>query len=162
MLKIRPVFIEDARAIVELLNPIIVDGRYTAMKETITVAEQIEFINSIDDLGIYNIATNEGGKVLGIQDILPTSARVESKDIIGEISTFVSLQFHRSGIGKQLSQVTFQCAKIIGYSKLIATVRLDNPGAISFYQSQGFIPVFIKNGQYRVLEKHLILNPVYI
>ena len=42
---IRPVVIEDASAIVELLNPIISDGRYTSMKEQITVAEQIEFIS---------------------------------------------------------------------------------------------------------------------
>ena len=67
----KKVVIEDASAIVELLNPIISDGRYTSMKEQITVAEQIEFINSIDDNSIYNIATSEEGKVLGIQDVLP-------------------------------------------------------------------------------------------
>ena len=155
MLIIRPVVIEDADAIVELLNPLIADGRYTSMKEQITVAEQIEFINSINDISIYNIATSNEGKVLGIQDILPISAKFESNNYTGEISTFVSLEFHRSGIGTELSQATFKCAKSIGYSKLIATVRLDNPGAISFYQSQGFMPSATKNGQYRVLEKHL-------
>ncbi len=155
MLIIRPVVIEDADAIVELLNPLIADGRYTSMKEQITVAEQIEFINSINDISIYNIATSNEGKVLGIQDILPISSKFESNNYTGEISTFVSLEFHRSGIGTELSKATFKCAKSIGYSKLIATVRLDNPGAISFYQSQGFMPSATKNGQYRVLEKHL-------
>jgi ribosomal protein S18 acetylase RimI-like enzyme len=37
-----------------------------------------------------------------------------------------------------LCRATFKAAKEMGYLKLRATVRGDNPYALAFYQSQGF------------------------
>jgi L-amino acid N-acyltransferase YncA len=57
---------------------------------------------------------------------------------VGEISTFVALDSQRQGVGQSLCQATFKAVKAQGFLKLRATVRGDNPRAVSFYQSQGF------------------------
>jgi L-amino acid N-acyltransferase YncA len=124
---------------VELLNPIILAGKYTIMDEELTVDEQIDFIRGFPDRGIYNVAiSNDSQKVLGIQDVVPRTTDSHTYNHVGEISTFVSLDFHRNGIGRSLSKVTFKEAKERGFLKICATIRADNQEAVSFYLSQGF------------------------
>jgi len=135
---VRPVTEADAASIVELLNPIIQSGTYTVMDESFSVTDQLDFIRNFPPRGIYHIAMgNESQKILGIQDVLP----IPTSDVfkhVGEISTFVSLNSQRQGIGQSLCAATFNAAKEKGFLKLRATVRGDNPQALSFYQSQGF------------------------
>jgi L-amino acid N-acyltransferase YncA len=126
---------EDAEAIVALLNPIIAAGIYTIM-EPLTLAEQRDFMQSFPARGVFLVAHRESGVVEGTQSIEPL--RNKANQHIAEISTFVSLSSQRKKLGQMLSQETFRRAKEKGLRKLIATVRADNPVAISFYQSQGF------------------------
>ena len=77
-------------------------------------------------------------KVLGLQSVEPISTWANAFKHVGEISTFVLLASHRKGIGRGLSHATFQAAKEQGFIKLSATIRADNPRAVSFYLSQGF------------------------
>lgn len=144
---IRTVTDADAAPILELLNPIILAGTYTAMDKPFSIEDQAGFIRSFPQRGIYHIAIdNENHEALGIQDVMPIS----TSDVfwhVGEISTFVALGSQRQGIGQSLCQATFQAVKEQGFLKLRATVRGDNPYALSFYQSQGFelIGVAIKH-----------------
>jgi L-amino acid N-acyltransferase YncA len=88
---------------------------------------------------VFNVAVcNDSQKVLGLQDVQPISTSVNAFKHVGEISTFVLLASHRKGIGQNLSHATFQAAKEQGFIKLSATIRADNPQAVSFYLSQGF------------------------
>ena len=130
---------KDAPEIVELLNPIIQADKYTIMDEQLSVDDQLEFIRGFPKRGVLNVAVcNESQKILGLQDVVPKHPGSKVFDHVGEISTFVSLTSHRSGIGQSLSQVTFQQAKDLGFLKICATVRADNRQAVSFYVSQGF------------------------
>jgi len=133
---IRRVTESDAEGIVELLNPIIAAGIYTAMDEQFTDEDQIEFIRSFPQHGIYHVAIDDD-RVVGIQDVMPVSTSKVFKHI-GEISTFVALDAHQQGIGQRLSEATFKAAKELGFLKLRATVRADNSHALLFYQSLGF------------------------
>jgi L-amino acid N-acyltransferase YncA len=136
---IRRVTENDAPAIVELLNPIIQAGTYSVMDETFTVEDQIDFIRSFPEGGVYHLAIdNGGGGVLGIQDVVPVSPGSQVFGHVGEISTFVALVAQGQGIGRLLSQATFQAARALGFRKLMATIRADNPGALAFYRRQGF------------------------
>jgi len=130
---IRAVREDDAPAIVDLLNPIIRAGTYTIMDEVATVEDQIRFIRDLPERAIYHAAA-EGERLLGIQDVLP----LPGADHIGDVSTFISLSAHRGGIGRGLSRATFERARELEYRKLTATIRADNPGAVSFYRSLGF------------------------
>jgi L-amino acid N-acyltransferase YncA len=129
---------EDAESIVELLNPLIEEGTFTIIDERISVKDQSDFIRSFPKRGVYHVAVcNDSRKVLGIQDVQPVSA-VEAFKHVGEISTFVSLNSLRRGIGRSLSRATFRAAKELGFMKLRATIRADNQAAIAFYLNQGF------------------------
>ena len=101
--------------------------------------DQIGFIRGFPERGVYHAAVdNDSQKVLGIQDVQPISSAVNALRHVGEISTFVRLASHRNGIGRSLSQATFQAAKERGFLKITATIRADNGPAIAFYLSQGF------------------------
>jgi L-amino acid N-acyltransferase YncA len=70
-LSIRMVREKDAESIIELLNPIIQAGKYTAMDELFSVDDQIDFIRGFPKRGVYNVAVcNDSQKVLGIQDVV--------------------------------------------------------------------------------------------
>lgn len=151
---IRRVQETDAAAIVALLNPIIQAGIYTAMPETFSTADQLDFIRNFPERGIYHLATDTAAHVLGIQDVMPISTSDVFRHV-GEISTFVALDSQKQGVGGSLCRATFETAKELGYLKLRATVRGDNPHALTFYRSQGF--EFIG-----VAKAHAFLNGKYI
>ena len=136
---IRRVREEDARSIIEMLNPIVEAAQYTIMDGPFSVDDQIGFIRSFPKRGVYHVAlSNDSEKVLGIQDVQPLSDATKALRHVGEISTFVALGSHREGVGTSLSRATFQAAKEQGFLKLMATIRADNPQAVAFYLSQGF------------------------
>jgi RimJ/RimL family protein N-acetyltransferase len=137
---IRPAREADAPAIIAVLNPIIAAGSLTIMDAPLTVAEQVAFMRGFPARGIFNVAAcdepgPQQGTVLGLQSIEP----IDPADA-GEIATFVSLDAHRRGVGRALTEATLAQAKRLGYRTIIATVRADNPRAIAFYQAQGFVP----------------------
>jgi len=152
---IRAVREEDAATIVRLLNPIISAGIYTAMDKPFTAEDQLDFIRNFPQRGIYHIAIDDGNqKALGIQDVMPISTSNVFRHV-GEISTFVALDAHRHGVGQSLCQAMFTAAKELGYLKLRATVRGDNPYALAFYRSQGFELI-------GVAHKHAFLHGTYM
>jgi L-amino acid N-acyltransferase YncA len=136
---IRRVREEDAASIVDLLNPLIEAGHYTVMDETVSLEGQVAFIRDFPERGVFNVAAcRERERVLGIQDVVPFRAEEPAFAHIGEISTFVLLESHRSGVGRSLSRATFAEAKARGFMKILGTIRADNSVAVSFYRSQGF------------------------
>ena len=151
---IRRVQETDAAAIVTLLNPIIQAGIYTAMAETFSAADQLDFIRNFPERGMYHIAVDDVAHVLGIQDVMPISTSDVFRHV-GEISTFVALDAQRQGIGQRLSAATFNAAKEWGYLKLRATVRADNPHALSFYLSQGFEVIGTAKKHARLHDKYI-------
>ncbi|MEM7245867.1 MAG: GNAT family N-acetyltransferase [Acidobacteriota bacterium] len=145
--RVRPVTEDDAPAIVTLLNPIIRQGSLTAITEPITVDDQLQFIRELPERATYLLAQDEGGRLLGIQDVLPGA-----DDGTGAISTFVALDAQRHGVGRALSRATFRAALEHGHRRLTATLRSDNPGAFAFYRRQGFelvaeLPGYLRLGE---------------
>jgi L-amino acid N-acyltransferase YncA len=137
-LRVREAREEDAEQIAAVLNPLIRAGTYTVIDEPIPVEEQREFIRTFPERGVFHVAVcDRSRQVLGLQDVVPLA---ESRALrhVGEISTFVAPTSHGSGIGKTLSRATFRAAAEVGFTKLMATIRADNPRAIAFYLSQGF------------------------
>jgi L-amino acid N-acyltransferase YncA len=136
---VRPVREDAAASIVGLLNPLIRAGKYTVMDEPVSVDEQIDFIRGFPERGVFNVAVGDAGqRLLGLQDVVPVSPGSGAFGHVGVISTFVSLGSHGRGIGRTLSEATFRAAKELGFVKISATIRADNPRAVSFYLRQGF------------------------
>jgi L-amino acid N-acyltransferase YncA/N-acetylglutamate synthase-like GNAT family acetyltransferase len=155
-LSIRRVREEDATSIVALLNPIIRAGTHTIMDREVSVDEQRAFIRGFPERGVFQVAvSNRGQRVLGLQDVVPLAPGSSALRHVGEISTFVALASQRLGIGRSLCQATFTAARAQGFLKLWATIRADNPQAVTFYQSQGFRVV-------GTAEKHAFVRGQYI
>jgi L-amino acid N-acyltransferase YncA len=139
-LSIRPVREEDAGSIAALLNPIIQAGKYTIMTEQISVDGQARYIREFPEPGVFHVAVrHDSQEIVGLQSVEPASTTEDSLRHVGEISTFVSLASQRNGVGRSLSEATFQSARERGFRKILAAIRADNPDAVSFYRSQGFV-----------------------
>ena len=136
---IRDVRETDAASIVALLNPIIDAGIYTAMEGPLTVADQVAFVRGLPERGVYHVAVAAGSdEAIGIPDVLPAEEPEGASAVVGEISTFVGLGWHRRGIGRALCEATFRAAIGKGYRRLVATIRSDNRQAVEFYRAMGF------------------------
>lgn len=137
-LRIRRAHEDDAGAMAAVLNPLIEAGIYTVLDALIAAAEQAAFIRDFPARGVFHVAIAEDdGQLLGLQDVMPVS-REPAFAHVREISTFVALGAHRRGVGRSLCEATFRAAAAQGFRKISATIRADNPGAIAFYQRQGF------------------------
>ena len=166
-LTIRPVQESDATAISEMLNAIIAIGKYTIL-EPVTPAIQLEFIRSFPPRGLFLVAERDDGKILGLQDVSPTSSWSNAMRHLGDIATFIAMDAQGQGVGRALAQATFTAAREKGFEKLIAMIRGDNPRAIGFYVSQGFKIVgtmrrhAVVNGQYidEVITEKMLEQPV--
>ena len=138
-LTIREVAVEDAQGIIDVLNPIIIEARYTILDQTFTVDEEKAFIESFPERGVFSVAVNEMTiQLLGFQNVEPFATYTKAFDHVGIIGTYVDANSRGQGVAKQLFDYTFKAAKAKGYEKLFAYVRADNERALAVYLKQGF------------------------
>ena len=138
-LTIREVAVEDAQGIIDVLNPIIIEARYTVLDQTFTVDEEKAFIESFPERGVFSVAVNETtNPLLGFQNVEPFATYTKAFDHVGIIGTYVDANSRGQGVAKQLFDYTFKAAKAKGYEKLFAYVRADNERALAVYLKQGF------------------------
>jgi len=146
----------DAGPIADLLNPIIRTGGHTRMDAELSAGDMAGWIRAVSGQGIFNVAVcGESGLVLGFQSVEPLSVSDRALRHVGEISTFVSLASQRQGIGRRLMGATLEGARKLGYLKIIATIRVDNLEAVSFYRKQGFKEIGIAR-------KHALVRGEYL
>jgi L-amino acid N-acyltransferase YncA len=138
-LRVREAQLEDAEAIVNILNPIIEAGTYTALTTPFSIEAERAFILNFPHRGIFHVAVcPDKQRILGFQTVEPFATYTTAFDHVGVIGTYVDLSQRRQGVGKSLFQATFAAARTKGYEKLFAYVRADNPAALATYSSQGF------------------------
>ncbi|MFS1506362.1 N-acetyltransferase family protein [Vibrio lentus] len=138
-LTIREVTVEDAQGIIDVLNPIIIEARYTILDKTFTVDDEKAFIESFPERGVFSVAVNEAtSQLLGFQNVEPFATYTKAFDHVGIIGTYVDANSRGQGVAKQLFDYTFKSAKAKGYEKLFAYVRANNERALSVYLKQGF------------------------
>ena len=145
---IREVRESDAPSAAALFNAIIEEGKYTALTEPFTTESQVGLIRRCLSHGTYLVAVDDG-ELLGIQLVLPLS-ELPAFSHVGDIGTYVSSSAHRGGIGRALAEATFVRAKEVGFTKIMAFIRADNPRAQAFYKSIGFAHIGIAHRQARV------------
>ncbi|MEZ8791222.1 N-acetyltransferase family protein [Vibrio splendidus] len=138
-LTIREVAVEDAQGIIDVLNPIIIEARYTILDQTFTVDEEKAFIESFPERGVFSVALNgTTNQLLGFQNVEPFATYTKAFDHVGIIGTYVDANSRGQGVAKQLFDYAFKAAKAKGYEKLFAYVRADNERALAVYLKQGF------------------------
>ena len=151
---IREARVEDARAITEVLNPIIEARANSVFTQTFTVQAERDFIAQFPKRGIFHVAQIEG-VIAGFQTVEPFGSYTPALDHVGVIGTFVGKSFQKRGIGKALFQASFAAARAKGYEKLFAFVRADNTAGLAAYWGQGF-------EQIGIAKKHAKIDGRYV
>ena len=139
MLEIRDVRVEDAEAILAILNPIIAARCYTALDTPVTIEEERQFIRNFSPRGIFLVAVDTSShRIAGFQDVSPFADFTHAFDHVGVIGTYVDLELRRQGIATRLFEATFDAARRKGYEKFFTYVRADNEAGLQTYLLQGF------------------------
>ena len=138
-LDIRSVRPDDAQAIVDILNPIIAAGAYTAFDTPFTAQDERDYILNLSTRSVFHVAVGEAGnRIVGFQSMDPFATYTRAFDHVGVLGTYVDLTCRRQGIATRLFEVTFACALERGYEKILTFVRQDNAAALQTYLRQGF------------------------
>jgi len=135
MIKVRSAMPLDANSMAALLNEIIEVGGTTALVRPVTGVDLSEWMNSDPDRSAWHVALDDQEKVIGFQWISPhPNLPPEACDI----ASFVQIGRAGLGIGSALFSANAQAAKDLGYVWINATIRADNEGGLTYYQSRGF------------------------
>ena len=153
---VRDVQLEDAKAIIDILNPIIKSGTFTILDKPFSLEAEREFISAFPEAGIFHVAVDKDEQhIAGFQTIEPFASYTRFFDHVGVIGTYVDLNALRQGVASSLFHATFAAMRQKGYEKVFAYVRGDNPTALSAYQKHGFSVV-------GTAKKHAKINERYV
>lgn len=125
----------DARDMADLLNAIIAQGGTTAKTSPVTRDQIGARITSLPDTSAWFVAEDEQGQILGFQYIVPNP---DLPPEACDIATFTKLGQTGLGIGSALFKATISAARAMGYRWINATIRADNTGGLTYYQSREF------------------------
>jgi len=141
-LVVREARVEDAAAIVAILNPIIAAGQYTAFDTPFTVDAEQAYLRGFPARGVFHVAVNPvDQRVRGFQSMEPFATYTHAFDHVGTLGTYVDQASRRQGVASALFAATFAAARRKDYEKLFTFVRGDNPGALATYVKHGFAVV---------------------
>jgi L-amino acid N-acyltransferase YncA len=136
---VRDVRLDDAEAVVRVMNPIIQSGQYTILDTPMTTEVERRYIAELPPRAVFLVAQMPGeDKIVGLQTMEPFAGYTHACDHVGVVATFVDLEYRRRGIGRRLFEATFDTARQKGYEKIFTYVRSDNPGALTAYMKCGF------------------------
>jgi L-amino acid N-acyltransferase YncA len=125
----------DCKSMARLLNQIIDKGGTTALTRPVTAQDLSEWMADDAERSAWHVAVDDSEEVVGFQWISPhTSLPPEAADI----ATFVQLGRTGLGIGSALFAASAKAAVELGYRWINATIRADNQGGLTYYQSRGF------------------------
>ena len=137
--QIRPGGLGDADSIRTVLNSVVCEGGMTVLDRTLTVAQERAFLRRLPARARLTLA-QIGNVVAGFQIIEPYVAYTGAMDHVAALGSYVFAPLRGRGLGAAMSRATFAAARELGFSKLVITVRADNPGAQTFYADLGFKP----------------------
>lgn len=135
MIPVRRAMTLDTGSMAKLLNAIIEKGGTTALTRPVTAQDIAEWMAAGADRSAWHVALDETEQVIGFQWISPHE-KLPPEAV--DIATFVMLGRAGLGIGSALFTATQKAARDLGYEWINATIRADNEGGLTYYQSRGF------------------------
>ncbi|UWR22446.1 GNAT family N-acetyltransferase [Sulfitobacter sp. S190] len=135
MINVRRAMTLDTGSMAKLLNEIIERGGTTALVRKVTATDLQEWIAEGGARAAWHVALDDTETVVGFQWIAPHPKLPQDAC---DIATFVQVGRTGLGIGSALFSANAQAAKALGYRWINATIRADNEGGLTYYQSRGF------------------------
>ncbi|KEJ97091.1 L-amino acid N-acyltransferase YncA [Pseudosulfitobacter pseudonitzschiae] len=135
MIRVRRATALDASSMADLLNAIIEKGGTTALTRPVTARDIKDWMAVDPDRSAWQVAVDDSETVVGFQWIAP-HAKLPPEAC--DIASFVQIGRTGLGIGSALFDATRKAAARLGYGWINATIRADNEGGLTYYQSRGF------------------------
>ncbi|ASM73993.1 MULTISPECIES: GNAT family N-acetyltransferase [Roseobacteraceae] len=135
MIRVRHATALDAASMAHLLNAIIETGGTTALTRPVTATDLKDWMTVDADRSAWQVALDDTEAVVGFQWVAP-HAKLPPQAC--DVASFVQLGRTGLGIGSALFDATRKAAKDLGYDWINATIRADNEGGLTYYQSRGF------------------------
>jgi dephospho-CoA kinase len=129
----------DAEAIAAVWRAIVAEGGLTVVDRPFTPAQERAYLEQLPPRGRITAAVVDE-IVVGFQTLEPYATFTAAMDHVGVLGTQILAPWRGQGLGRRLSQATFDFARQAGFTKLVISVRGDNPGAQAFYTALGFQP----------------------
>ncbi len=136
-MRIRTAVPQDAPAMSEMLQKLVAAGKRSARADVSFVQEN--YVGN--PVGIRcSLAEDDDGNLLGFQSLIRATEgnRYNTPEGWGIIGTHVSPAAARSGVGRQLFDVTRRAAIEAGLTKIEAFISLSNEAAQAYYERMGF------------------------
>lgn len=125
----------DTPDMARLLSEIIEQGGTTALTRPVAGRDIADWMSTDAERSAWTVAIDDRENTVGFQWIAP-HAKLPSEAC--DIATFVQIGRTGLGIGSALFSATAKAAKDAGYIWINATIRADNTGGRTYYQSRGF------------------------
>ena len=136
---IRRAALADCAGTAAVLNSVVREGGRTITGRTFTPAQERAFFRSLPPRAFLNVALL-GKVVAGFQSVEPYATFTHTMDHVASVGTHILAAVRGRGLGQALCATTWAEARAMGFSKLVITVREDNPPAQAFYTRLGFQP----------------------
>lgn len=134
---IRFAVLADAEGTAAVLNSVVREGGRTITGRTFTPAQERAYLRAMPRRSFLNIVLF-GRVVAGFQVVEPYANFTSTMDHVATLGTYIVAAVRGRGMGRALSAATWDAARARGFSKLVITVREDNPDAQAFYDALGF------------------------
>jgi L-amino acid N-acyltransferase YncA len=129
--------IRDATGVADVLNTVILEGRYTALTGYWTPEAEQVFLQSLGPRSKVFVA-EVAGQIVGFQVIEPFVSYTSTMEHVAHMGTYVRSGLRRRGIGRSLAQATLAFARQQGYEKVVIYVMADNELGLAYYRGLGF------------------------
>jgi L-amino acid N-acyltransferase YncA len=145
---IRPVQMQDAKAVLSIYKPYI-ESSATTFETTVPPVEEFAArIKTYTEKYPWLVAVDEG-EVIGYAYASRHRDR-EAYQWCVESSVYVLEEYHHTGIAKELYVKLFDILQRSGYVNVYAGVTLPNPKSYTFHTKMGFEPIGVyKNIGYK-------------
>ena len=137
---VRPVHrddIRDAKGVADVLNSVILEGRYTALTGHWTPEAEQAFLQNLGPRSEVFVA-EANGRIVGFQVIEPFVSYTSTMEHVAHMGTYVHDALRRRGIGRSLAHATLDFARQQGYEKVVIYVMADNKLGLAYYRGLGF------------------------
>lgn len=134
---VRPATLEDAAGILQVLNTIVREQRFTALDRELSLQEELEFLGRRGPREAIFVA-EQGERILGFQGLDPFMPAIDAMSHVAQLGTYVLPAHWNQGIGRRMFAASCDFARAHGYQKMVIYVRAGNEQAQDFYRHLGF------------------------
>ncbi len=134
---IRPAVLDDAPALLEIYNPVVITSTATFDLVPRTLDEQRAWLSSRAGARVVLVAVDDDGSVAGYSSLSPYRERPAYATTV-EDSVYVHEDHQGRGIGRLLLEALVETARSHGFHSMIARIVSDHDASIGLHAACGF------------------------